>query len=115
MMTQTRNARPDCTHTYTAKRCFSFVLNSSNQRSSCSTDVDSWYFLSYTDEPHYNSFNADALAQGTTPVNFGESNNQADQFSSEVIYANVFEEEKKNMHFESWIRELDNYSFLCMT
>jgi tRNA U38,U39,U40 pseudouridine synthase TruA len=66
------------------------------------------------DEPHYNSFNEDAIHNHQTPVNFGESSKLASQFLNASIYSDIYKTEKHEMAFEKWLRELDSYSFLCI-
>lgn len=73
---------------------------------------DPWYFTSHLDEPHYYNFNADAVASGRTPVNFGEKNKEADEYCEKAIHGDVYEKEARDMMFEKWVRELDDESFL---
>ncbi|KAI8910782.1 pseudouridine synthase [Gorgonomyces haynaldii] len=70
-------------------------------------------FTLILDEPHYNSYNADALqTKQFTTVNFGSTNADVEKFRDTEIFASIFDYELQNMEFEQWIRQIDNYSFL---
>nr|KAJ3400581.1 tRNA pseudouridine synthase 1 [Polyrhizophydium stewartii] len=64
------------------------------------------------DEPHFNNYNVEALKKAAEPVNFGPSIEAVEAFRRDAIHNAIYAYERDAMEFDSWLRSLDNYSFL---
>jgi hypothetical protein len=65
------------------------------------------------DEPHYNNYNAEAyLSQSPKPmVRFGDVDGQVQSFRR-AIHQSIYAKESMEMRYESWLHQIDNYSFM---
>jgi hypothetical protein len=63
------------------------------------------------DEVHYNNYNADAANHGKPTIRFGDVDDKVRAFRRS-LHESIFSKEAKEMKFEAWLRELDNYSFM---
>ena len=70
-------------------------------------DAPSNFFI--LDEPHYNNYNVESLKLNRQPLSFSDT--KSEEFKRELLNK-LFEKEAKEMLFERWLRELDNYSFM---
>jgi hypothetical protein len=62
------------------------------------------------DQPHYNNYNADSERLNKQPVHFGDVIGLRE--FKEAMHDVIFEKECRELSFEHWLRQIDNYSFM---